>query len=123
MSLSSFFVVSNALRLNFTKLYDSGGYRGKTPPDLSDFIKNSNGNKGEKNMIKTTVKIEGMMCPHCEARVTEALKNALGAENVTSSHEKAESVIIADKSFDEALIKKTVEEAGYKFIEIVTQEI
>ena len=63
------------------------------------------------------------MCPHCEARVTEALKNALGAENVTSSHEKAESVIIADKSFDEALIKKTVEEAGYKFIEIVTEEI
>ncbi|MBR4451143.1 MAG: heavy metal translocating P-type ATPase [Clostridia bacterium] len=123
MSLSSFFVVSNALRLNFTKLYDSGGYRGKTPPDLSDFIKNSNINKGEKNMIKTTVKIEGMMCPHCEARVTEALKNALGAENVTSSHEKAESVIIADKSFDEAFIKKTVEEAGYKFIEIVTEEI
>lgn len=124
MSLSSFFVVTNALRLNFTKIYSDGRGRHKAPPDLSKFIKENNTeDTGEKKMIKTTVKIEGMMCPHCEARVTEALKNALGADNVSSSHEKAQSVITADKSFDETLIKQTVEAAGYKFIESSYEEI
>ncbi len=123
MSLSSFFVVTNALRLNFTKLYELGRDRQNSAPDLSGFFKNKNNITGDVKMIKTTVKIEGMMCPHCEARVTEALKTKLSADNVTSSHEKAESVILSDKAFDTDLIRETVESAGYKFIGTEIEEI
>ena len=72
-------------------------------------------------MIKTTIKIEGMMCPHCEARVTEAIKNAFGAQDVTSSHEKGETAVISASPLDEAKVKETVEAAGYKFIGIKTE--
>ena len=122
MSLSSFCVVTNALRLNLVKIYDPRRDKPvKNPitlPALTD--KTVNESEDEK-MIKTTVKIEGMMCPHCEATVTKAFKTAFGEENVTSSHEQGETVIISDKPIDEAKAKETVESAGYKFIGIKSE--
>lgn len=122
MSLSSFCVVTNALRLNLVKIYDPRRDKPvKNPitlPALTD--KTVNESENEK-MIKTTVKIEGMMCPHCEATVTKAFKTAFGAENVSSSHEQGETVIISDKPIDEAKAKETVESAGYKFIGIKSE--
>ena len=123
MSLSSFFVVTNALRLNLTKIYDGGRRKKKAAPDLSGFNDFGIKETGDKKMIKTTVKIEGMMCPHCEARVTQELKNALGAEDVTSSHEKGESVIISAGSLDESVISATVEAAGYKYIGLESETV
>ncbi len=72
-------------------------------------------------MIKTVIRIEGMMCPHCEARVTEAIKTATGAEDVTSSHEKGETVVLSSSPLDEGRVKDAVTSAGYKFIGMETE--
>ncbi|MBQ7746857.1 MAG: metal-transporting ATPase, partial [Spirochaetia bacterium] len=101
MSLSSFTVCMNALRLN---LY---GLKGQN---------NLNG-KRSKNM-KKTVKIEGMMCPHCEANVKktlEALGNVAGAE---VSHKAGTAILTLSGDVDNAVIKKAVEDKGYKVVSI-----
>ena len=116
MSLSSFCVVTNALRLNFIKIHNPGRDKRILPVTLPETLFKAE--KENKNMIKTTIKIEGMMCPHCEARVTEAFKTAFGIDDVTSSHEKGETVILSAFPIDEAKAKETVETAGYKFIGI-----
>ncbi len=116
MSLSSFFVVSNALRLNLTKIYDTSRDKNKNQADLSEFRNILIKEKGEKMMIETTVKIEGMMCPHCEARVSQALKDALAVTDVNASYEKAQAVIKSESVPDSDLVRQTVESAGYKFI-------
>ncbi len=67
-------------------------------------------------MIRTIVKIEGMMCENCEAHMIKAFKNAIAADKVTASHEKAQAELITKNAPDEELLKKTVEEAGYKYI-------
>ncbi len=72
-------------------------------------------------MIKLTVKVEGMMCPMCEAHTNEAIRNAMKVKNVSSSHEDGETVIIAE-SVDEALVKETIEKNGYKVLEITYDE-
>ena len=67
-------------------------------------------------MFKTTVKIDGMMCSHCEAHMSEAFEKSFKTKSVTSSHENKESVIISENTLDAESLKKTVEEAGYTFI-------
>ena len=73
-------------------------------------------------MIKTIVKIEGMKCPHCEAHMTEEFKKSLGVKDVTSSHEKRESVIISGEAPDEEKVKEAVAAAGYTFVGITSEE-
>ncbi len=94
MGLSSFCVVTNALRLNFIKLE-------KNPA------------KGKENTMKITVK--GMMCAHCEAHVKKALEAIDGITSATASHEQSLVTIETSKDVDEALIKAAVEEAGYEY--------
>ncbi|MBQ7038951.1 MAG: heavy metal translocating P-type ATPase, partial [Clostridia bacterium] len=96
MSLSSFCVVSNALRLNFVKL--------------------KNNEKEVKNMEKI-MKIEGMMCPHCEAHVKKALEAIDGVEEATPSHEKNQAVLKLSKEVSAEILKKAVEDAGYTVID------
>ena len=66
-------------------------------------------------MIKTTVKIEGMMCGHCENHMDEAVKKTFDVKKVTSSHEKRETVIISEKELAEEKVKEVVDAAGYTF--------
>ncbi len=99
MSLSSFCVVTNALRLNFVRLYS----------------KHNNIKTKEKEKIKMTEKliIEGMMCPHCEARVKTALEQVSGVTSAEVSHKDKSAVVICDDSVSREALKSAVEQAGY----------
>ncbi len=104
MSLSSFCVVSNALRLNFFKLYKQNK-RQKNKPVI--------GLKEENKMVKT-LKIDGMMCGHCEAHVKSALEAIDGVESAKVSHESGTAVVTLCKEVDDAVLKSAVEAEGYK---------
>ena len=71
-------------------------------------------------MTKITVKVEGMMCPMCEAHANDAIRNAMAVKSVSSSHKAGETVIIAD-SFDEAAIREAIEKTGYKVLGITAE--
>ena len=107
MSLSSFCVVTNALRINFTKIY--GTKHGKTSES------NINERKEQKFMEKT-LKIEGMMCPHCEARVKNVLEELDGVTEVIPSHKNGTAVVKMEREVSDELLKKTVEKQGYKVL-------
>lgn len=72
-------------------------------------------------MIKTVVKIEGMMCGMCEAHMNDAIRNNFTVKKVTSSHSKCETEIISENELDEAKLRETVEKTGYKFLGITTE--
>lgn len=108
MSLSSFCVVSNALRLNWFKMYDAG--RDKK-------IKVNNKNKEESTMTKT-MKIEGMMCGHCEARVKKTLEALAGVDSAEVSHEAGTAVVTLNEEVSDDVLKKAVEDQDYKVLEI-----
>ncbi len=105
MSLSSFSVVMNALRLNTKKIFEKYN---KTKNDIGRDIA-----KMEKIM-----KIDGMMCPHCEARVREVLSQIKGVTSVSVSHEKGTAVLSCDTSVTNGILRAAVENAGYKVNEI-----
>lgn len=106
MSLSSFCVVSNALRLNLFKMYSAAGDK-----------KRRDGNRKEnKKTMEKTLKIEGMMCGHCEATVKKALEAIPGVEKADVSHEKGTAVVTLSKDVDDAVLKKAVEDKDYKVI-------
>lgn len=65
-------------------------------------------------MIKATVNVEGMMCPHCEAHVNEAVKNTFGVEDVVSSHENKTTIFTAPEKVDEEKVRQTIKDAGYE---------
>lgn len=109
MSLSSFCVVTNALRLNFVKLYDSS-------KDKKRVKKNKNGK--EKQQMEKTMKIEGMMCPHCEGRVKAALEALDGVSSAIVSHEDGTAAVTLSKEVGSETLKKAVEEQGYPVLEI-----
>ena len=73
-------------------------------------------------MIKTTVKIEGMMCGMCEAHVNDAFRKNFKIKKVTSSHSKNETVITSASPLDAEEIKKVVDETGYKFVSVSSEE-
>ena len=106
MSLSSFCVVTNALRLNFFRIYKS-----KTGQKESD-------SKHKEQKMEKTIKIKGMMCSHCEMHVKKALEALEGVESAIASHEKGSAVVTLKEgvSLDEAKVKSAVEEAGYEFV-------
>lgn len=106
MSLSSFCVVTNALRLNFVKVFD---------PKHDHKKKN---NKKEKIKMTKTIKIEGMMCNHCVATVNKALSALKGVESVEVSLENKSAVITSKKELNDKNIVKAIENAGFKVTEI-----
>ena len=122
MSLSSFCVVTNALRLNLFKIHDTKKDK-KIKQATSIEVKNdyNKKEKEQKTMVKVTVNVEGMMCGHCEAHVNEAIKKAFGAEDVVSSHENNTTVFTAPEKVDEDKIRQTIKDAGYE-VTGITQE-
>lgn len=108
MSLSSFCVVSNALRLNIINIKKEGKFAIKKK------------HKGVKKMEKTTktitIKIEGMMCSHCEARVKSAIEGVPHVTSADVSHERGDAVITHDGKLSEKAVIKAIEKAGYKTI-------
>ena len=115
MGLSSFCVVSNALRLNFIKVYsDKKDRKIKNPVDkiLIENLK-------RKEIKDMKIKVNGMMCGHCEAHVKKALEAIEGINSAEASHEENLVTISCDGNVDEAVIKAAVEEAGYEYAGIV----
>ncbi len=110
MGLSSFCVVSNALRLNFLKVYEAKKDKSVKTPVKGNLIENP---KDKENTMKITVK--GMMCGHCEAHVKKALEAIDGITSAAASHEQNLVTIETSKDVDEASIKAAVEEAGYEY--------
>ncbi len=118
MGLSSFCVVSNALRLNFLKSHDSRRDKKVKNPVVGNLISNAGQEKaGKEKSMKISVK--GMMCGHCEKHVKDALEAIEGITNATASHEKAEVVIETSKEVDESAIKAAVEKAGYEYAGVI----
>lgn len=118
MSLSSFCVVTNALRLNLCKIYDSGkDKRNKTKESIHIALLEQNG-KGEKNTMKKTMKIEGMMCGHCEARVKKVLEELEQVAEAEVSHESGTAVVTLTGDISDEVLKETVEAQDYKVTDI-----
>lgn len=111
MSLSSFCVVTNALRLNFTKIYSAKHdhkLRAKKSGKPLDYK--------EDITMEVTMKIEGMMCAHCEAAVKKALEELPTVESAEVSHEKGTAIVKLNAETDFAVLKKAVEDKDYKVI-------
>ena len=105
MSLSSFCVVTNALRLNWFKMYDASKDK-KIKSKVREI-------KEEKTMTKT-MKIEGMMCGHCEATVKKTLEAIEGVEGAEVSHENGTAVVTLAAEVADEVLKKAVEDKDYK---------
>ena len=137
MSLSSFCVVTNALRLNLADIYDKNNryrikekYRdgsagmekhGSESLDNKDEdvenIERNEEKKGNRDM-KKTMKIEGMMCGHCEARVKKSLEALPQVDAAEVSHENGTAVVTLNADVDDAVLKKAVEDQDYKVISV-----
>ncbi len=112
MSLSSFCVVSNALRLNFFKLYDESH-------DKKIKLKQSKQKKEREEIeMEKIMKIEGMMCGHCEARVKKALEALGGVEAADVSHEDGTAKVTITADVTDEMLKKAVEDQDYKVLSI-----
>ncbi|MGN0984115.1 MAG: metal-transporting ATPase, partial [Gemmiger sp.] len=111
MSLSSFCVISNALRLNLFKLHDAGRDR------PLHHTKRQTAEKEQITMEKT-LKIEGMMCGHCEARVKKALEAVPGVAQAQVSHEAGTAVVTLNADVTDAALKAAVEAQDYPVLEI-----
>ncbi|WP_195609866.1 heavy metal translocating P-type ATPase [Mediterraneibacter glycyrrhizinilyticus] len=122
MSLSSFCVVTNALRLNWFRMYDTvkdkkRKYQ-KAKQKVEEKVKENVKEKEEETTMTKTMKIEGMMCGHCEAAVKKALEALDGVEAAEVSHEKGTAVVTLAKEVEDEVLKKTVEEKDYQVISI-----
>ena len=115
MSLSSFFVVSNALRLRFFHVLKKNKEEEKEESIIEEAEKKKEQIKEEKPM--KTMKIEGMMCPHCQAAVTKAL-NALDGVKAEVNLEEKTASIQAENTVSDDMLKKAVEDAGYEVVSI-----
>ena len=122
MSLSSFCVITNALRLNLFQIHNAAKDKEiKNPVTLHISHDENIKEKENKTMVKVTVNVEGMMCGHCEAHVNKAIQAAFGAEDVVSSHENGTTVFSVPEKVDEAKVEEVIKEAGYEF-KGITQE-
>ena len=110
MSLSSFCVVSNALRLNWFKMYD-------TSKDKKIKITSKNEHKEDKTMTKT-MSIEGMMCGHCEATVKKALEALSQVDHAEVSHTAGTAIVTLNSDISDDELKKAVEDHDYKVTKI-----
>lgn len=130
MSLSSFCVVSNALRLNFVKIYDTqkdkkrkkyiiegNAFVNENASDNNHACENACNIKEEQTMEKT-MKIEGMMCPHCEARVKKTLEDMAQVAEAVVSHVEGTAVVKLAEAVENDVLKKIIEDQGYKVLDI-----
>ena len=115
MSLSSFCVVSNALRLNLFKMYDSRKDRKIDQVGLKNNEKNS---KKEIMTMEKTMEIKGMMCGHCEATVKKALEELTEVTEAIVSHENGTAVVKLSGEIADDVLKKTVEDKDYEVVSI-----
>ncbi len=139
MSLSSFCVVSNALRLNFTRLRDSSRDKKREPVNLNpggteeekvqeepqkDKKKElSMDMKEEPGMVKTVIQVEGMMCEMCEKHVNEAIEKNFEVEEVKSSREEKLTEVLSREPLNEEKLKDAITEAGYQPGKITVREV
>ncbi len=119
MGLSSFCVVSNALRLNLVKVYNSKKDKSIKNPIKGNLIQKKEKNESGKEDKEMKITVNGMMCGHCEAHVKKALEAIDGIETVAASHEKNLVTITKTKDVEESLIKAAVEDAGYEYAGIL----
>ena len=123
MSLSSFCVVTNALRLN---LFDAGDRtkedekpgQSQAGADAAAAPENNIINESEEKLMQKTMKIEGMMCPHCEAAVKKALEALEGVEAAEVSHEAGTAIVSMSAEVADAALKEAVEAKDYKVLGI-----
>ena len=125
MSLSSFCVVSNALRLNFCRLHDASRDKKIKSAIIKDTIMNTDSQEetemesGKEGTTMTkTMKIEGMMCGHCEARVKKVLEALAEVDSTEVSHEAGTAVVTLNSDVQDEVLKKTVEDQDYKVTSI-----
>ena len=111
MSLSSFSVVTNALRLNFFRMHDS-----KRDHKINKKFKTTT--EKETKTMKKTLKIEGMMCGHCEMHVKKALETLDGVTNAEVSHKTGTAVITTEKEISDDILKQAVADQGYHVTDI-----
>ena len=109
MSLSSFSVVTNALRLNFFRMHDS---------KRDHTIKTKSTTKKETKPMKKTLKIEGMMCGHCEMHTKKALEALDGVTSAEVSHKTGTAVVTLSKDVSDDILKQTVTKQGYEVTDI-----
>ena len=109
MSLSSFFVVTNALRINLFDIHS-------VSRDKMIKVKETEINEKETSIMEKTVHIEGMMCPHCEANVKQTLEAFAEVDSAVVSHEAGTAVITLNAELDDEKIKAAIEEKGYKVV-------
>lgn len=117
MSLSSFCVVANALRLNFFDMKKSKRDRKqKQKEGFGAELRTEKSRKKEEKNMEKTMKINGMMCAHCEASVKKALEAVPEVKEAAVSHEKGTAVLILNAPVADEILNKTVEDAGYEVI-------
>jgi Cu2+-exporting ATPase len=125
MSLSSFCVVTNALRLNLVDLGSrkrsseaADNKSGKADGTASGQPEDTTKNESEENLMQKKMNIEGMMCPHCEATVKKALEALDGVESAEVSHEANSAVVTLSADVADAVLKEAVEAKEYKVLGI-----
>ena len=109
MSLSSFCVVTNALRLNLCKLYDGG---------RDHKARETKERQTQEDSLEKTIHVEGMMCGHCENAVKTALEKLEGVASAEADHEKGIAQVVLKKEVPNAILKKAVEDEGYQVTNI-----
>ena len=109
MSLSSFCVVTNALRLNLCKLYDGG---------RDHKARETKKRQTQEDSLEKTIHVEGMMCGHCENAVKTALEKLEGVASAEADHEKGIARVVLKKEVPNAILKKAVEDEGYQVTNI-----
>ncbi len=105
MSLSSFCVVTNALRLNLFPIYAA---------DRDKKIKKKQ--KQEDKTMEKTMKVEGMMCPHCEAAVKKCLESLTGVQEAVADHKAGTVVITLTEEVSDEVLKKAIQDQGYQVV-------
>ena len=130
MSLSSFCVVTNALRLNFKKIYDTSKDRTRKHKKIEGNAfqrENASDNNNacddacamkEDNTMEKTMKIEGMMCQHCEARVKKTLEDMAQVTEAVVSHVEGTAVVKLAEAVENDVLKKIIEDQGYKVLDV-----
>ena len=113
MSLSSFTVCMNALRLNLIRPYDTKHDKAKSDIRNKDKFEKENIKK-ENHKMEKTITIEGMMCGHCEASVKKALEALDGVVKADVSHDKGTAVVALEKDVADDVLIKAVEDKDYK---------
>ena len=114
MSLSSFCVVTNALRLNLFRLRAADKDKKIDPVALPDSLFDHQ--ESEESKMEKTIKIEGMMCPHCEARVQKTLEKFPEINSAVVSHQSGTAVVTLNAPIDEAAVKQAIEDQDYKVL-------